>query len=164
MMFLRISILLTAICCAFAFSTKAEAACPKLAFCSCSATATGVAFGVYDPFSASPHDATGTLTVNCTFTGTITATYEISLSAGNSGAYAARRMTSGTSALTYNLYNSAARNQIWGDGSDQSQKTTGSIIGIISNQQAFTIYGRIPAGQNVASGLYADTIVATVAY
>lgn len=161
---LRILILLVTACCTLAFGKEAEAACPPLAFCTCSVSATGVAFGTYDPFSAAPNEATGTVTVNCTFTITVTTTYEISLSPGNSGSFSERRMSHGASSLTYNLYNSSAQNQIWGDGSGQSQTTTGRVIGVLNHHRAFTVYGRIPTGQNVPPGAYTDTIIATVAY
>lgn len=161
---LRILILLVAACGAIAFGKEAEAACPPLAFCTCRVSATGVAFGTYDPFSASPNAATGTVTVNCTFTIAVTITYEISLSPGNSGSFSERQMTQGASSLAYNIYTSSTQNQVWGDGSGQSQKTTGWIIGVLNHRRAFTIYGRIPAGQNVPSGVYTDTIIATIAY
>jgi spore coat protein U-like protein len=80
------------------------------------------------------------------------------------GTYASRRLTKTPSILTYNLYTSAARTQVWGDGTAGTQKVTGTLFGILSNTQDFNIYGRIPPGQNVPSGVYDDTIVVTVAY
>ncbi len=136
---------------------------------SCTATTSGVAFGVYDPLSGTPTTSTGGITVNCTLLSgaAVNDATSVYLSAGSSGSYAARTMVSGTSTLNYNIYFSPAYQQVWGNG------TGGSYYGVATlplspgspTQSAIgTFYGQIPAGQDVAPGSYSDTIVVTVNY
>jgi spore coat protein U-like protein len=164
MTLLRLFLLLSVLCGGAVVGGKAEAACSILSLCSCSASASGVSFGNYDPLSATATDSTGTVTVACTFVGSITGSYDISFNQGMTGTYAARALTKTPSILTYNLYTTTARNQVWGDGTAGTQKVTGTLFGILANTQNFNVYGRIPAGQNVPGGVYNDTIVVTVAY
>ena len=125
-----------------------------LALVSCTATTTGVAFGIYNPLSAAPANSTGGITVNCTLLSgpAVNDPITVYLTTGNSGSYAARAMSSGSSTLGYNIYFSAAYQQIWGNG------TGGSYYGVA------TFYGQIPALQDAAPGSYSDTIVVTVNY
>ena len=135
----------------------------------CSVTATGPAFGVYNPLSATPAYADGTVQVTCTLLsgGNTTVTLVSSYSTGSSGNYAARSMLAGANVLSYNLYFDAAYTQVRGDGTGGSQ-TGGATLnltrGAPTQTASGTIYGRIPAGQDVAAGSYADTIVVTISY
>lgn len=130
----------------------------------CTVSATAVAFGVYNPFSASPLDTTGTVTVHCFGFLFENANYTIRFSTGGGAGYA-RRMSSGSALLSYQLYRNAARTEIWGDGS-------GGTFTIAVNQNYtaeiyinHTVYGRIPASQTTVSpGSYTDTITVTVTY
>ena len=79
----------------------------------CTISATGVPFGSYDPQSGSVVDGAGTINVGCHPSD---AAPTVSLSAGNSGTFAARTMLSGGNSLDYNLYTTSARNVVWGDG------------------------------------------------
>ena len=67
----------------------------------CTASAGGIAFGVYNPLSAVANASTGTLRVTCNGSGTGSAnvTVNVSLSTGLSGSYATRKMFSGSTAL-----------------------------------------------------------------
>jgi spore coat protein U-like protein len=146
-------------------------ACPvaALAAVSCTVSAIGVAFGTYNPLSATPAYANGSVQATCTLTGnTSTAvTLTSSYSAGLSGNFALRTMLSGASTLGYNLYYDAAYTQVRGDGTGGSQ-TGGATLNLTrtnpTQSATGTIYGRIPAGQDVAAGSYADTIVVTITY
>src|SRR5262249_22681400 len=64
----------------------------------CTASASGIAFGIYNPLSSVADTSTGTLNVTCNGSGTGSAnvTVNVSLSAGLSGSYATRKMFSGT--------------------------------------------------------------------
>ena len=135
----------------------------------CTVSAVGPAFKTYDPLSPSPNQVNGSVTADCKLTGNTTTTVNLtsSYSKGNSGTYSSRSMKSGNNVLSYNLYYDDAYTQIRGDG------TGGSITGgatftltRTSNEQSQTsvIYGRIPAGQDVAAGSYSDTIVVTITY
>jgi spore coat protein U-like protein len=121
----------------------------------------GVAFGSYDVSVTSPADSTGSINLQCNpaTAGEIVA---VTLSAGNSGTFAVRQMLSGTSQLGYNLYLDPARATVWGDGTGGS-----SVLNVALSASGWTtitqpIYGRIPAGQDVASGTYLDTITVTM--
>ena len=72
----------------------------------CSASAGGIAFGIYNPLSALANTSTGTLRVTCNGSGTGSAnvTVNVSLSPGLSGSYATREMFSGTNVLSYNIF------------------------------------------------------------
>lgn len=120
----------------------------------CSVSATALAFGSYNPFSAAANDSTGSLTITCTVSGT---SYTVALSSG-AGSYSQRLLTSAGHTLNYNLYSDTARSVIWGDGVGGASST---VAGTAVNQ---TIYGRIAAGQNAYVGTYADSITVTVDY
>jgi spore coat protein U-like protein len=135
----------------------------------CTASAGGIAFGIYNPLSALANTSTGTLRVTCNGSGTGSAnvTVNVSLSAGLSGSYAARKMFSGTSALSYNIFWSTAYNQIVGDGSGGSFAGSAGPFVVPAGGSNFatgTFYGRIPPSQDVAPGSYTDVITVTVTY
>lgn len=124
----------------------------------CLVSATSLAFGSYDSTSATPLDATNTVTATCT----IGTAYNVGLDAGaGTGAtVASRKMTSGANLLNYTLYQNAGRTTVWGNtvGTDTVSATA------IVTPTAHTVYGRVFSGQNVAAGSYADTITVTVTY
>ena len=120
---------------------------------------TGVNFGSYDVFNASPTKATGSITFRCTGSGG-TNLMTMSFSTG-SGTFANRTLISGANTLRYNLYLDPGNTQIWGDGS------SGTFICPIdpssSGRRTVTVYGTIPAGQDVGVGpSYSDTITVTM--
>lgn len=132
----------------------------------CSTSATLVAFGSYNPFAVGNSDSAGTITVSCSG-GLISllVSYDIKLSPGLYGTYAARRMGAGSSRLSYNLYTNAARTTIWGDGSGGTGFVSdGYLLGLLTVNRNYSVYGRLPAAQNVAPAAYSDTITVTVEY
>lgn len=131
--------------------------CPAVGAAQCMVSVTGLAFGTYDVFSASPTDSAGTITVECAAgTG-----YSVALSPGVSGSYVSRTMIDGGRSLQYGLYLDSARSVSWGDGSGGSATVSGTGSGA---QIHHTVYGRIPARQNARVGSYADSITVTVAF
>src|ERR1700722_17577356 len=135
----------------------------------CTASAGGIAFGIYNPLSTLANTSTVTVKVTCNGSGTGSAnvTVNVTLSTGSSGRYATPKMFSGVNALNFNIYWSTAYNQIVGDGSGGS--CAGSAGPFVvpaggSNFATGTFYGRIPASQDVAPGAYSDVIVVTVTY
>lgn len=125
-------------------------------------TATSVLFGTYSPFSGSAVDSTGAVAVTCTIG--LGVSYTIKLGSGGSGTYSPRRLSSGASTINYNLYTSAARTTVWGDGSGSTGTISFSTLLEVIGLRRYTVYGRIPASQNVAAGAYADSVVVTVEY
>lgn len=140
---------------------------PAQAAANCSVSATPVAYGSYNPFSASATDSTGVVTVACTLGGIISllVSYNIKLSTGGSGSYGPRQMSSGANTLNYNLYTTTGRTTVWGNGTSSTGTISdGYLLGIGTTTRNYTVYGRVPALQNVYSGSYADTITVTVDY
>lgn len=118
----------------------------------CSVSVVGPSFGIYDTTSRSPNDAVGRVQISCKSGATVT------VSTGGSGTYFPRAMRSGASTLAYNLFVNAARTGIlgtWGGG-------TQVIFVAQGNNRTVPIFGRIPPLQDVAPGVYADTLIATV--
>jgi spore coat protein U-like protein len=131
-------------------------------------TASAVAFGAYDPVvtnatSGSPLVATGTINVSCTSgaSTTVTLSEGTNHDTGTSTAAApVRRMNDGgTNYLSYQLYSEGTRTTVWGDTAP-----TGLAYSGIGSQESLTVYGRVPGAQNVPSGSYSDTVVATITF
>ena len=153
-----------AICMAACLAPPAQA----VTTVNCTVTAGGVAFGIYNPLNAVSDASTGTLRVTCTGTGTgsATVTLNLTLNTGMSGTFSTRKMFSGVNALNYNLYWSAAYTQIMGDGTGGSFGGTATFVVPAggSNFATGTVYGLIPASQDVVPGSYSDVITVTVTY
>lgn len=131
----------------------AFAARPAAAANSCSAYASGIAFGSYYGTAV---DITGTVTVTCTSG----QAYDVGLNAGlASGAtVTTRSMQNGSALLGYQLFSNAGRTTNWGNSS-----STGWVAGIgTGSAQAYTIYAQIPAGKSGALETYTDTITASI--
>lgn len=123
----------------------------------CTIATTSVSFGSYDVFASTPTDTTGTVSVTCTGNADVT----ITLSKGGSSSFNPRTLNGGTDTLKYNLYKDAARTTIWGDGTGST--ATYTQLGVPNNTaQNLTIYGRIPAAQDVRAGTYTDSITVTI--
>jgi spore coat protein U-like protein len=129
---------------------------------SCTISAAALNFGSYNQTTASL--VTGTVTTNCTSGASAT----ITLNQGNnpvlnSNDEAPLRRLSNTAdaanSLNYTLYQNSGRTNVWGN----STNTGVTVIGTSSNVST-SVYGVIPAGQNVPAGSYTDTVTATVTY
>ena len=138
----------------------AHAACP---LCTCTASATGVAFGTYNQSVAT--QSTGSVTIACSVaTGSGTVAYSIALGAGGSGSAPARTLTSGGSAVSYNLYTAPSYTSVWGDGTGGTGTVSDSYSLTVLTTRNYTVYGRIPSAQIVPAGAYGDSIVVTINY
>jgi len=147
------------------WSVSAMATCIGVG-CSCSISATPVAFGNYNPLSSSAVTTTGTISVTCSaLVASLNVSYTVTLSQGNSGSYTPRTMTHGIYSLQYNLYLDSLYSSIWGNGSGGTSFLTDSyILNLFSETRNYTVYGRVPGSQNVGTGSYTDSIVATVTF
>lgn len=159
---LRISaaLLIAALASGIAGSGPAQAC----TLCSCSANATNVNFGTYDPTNAAPADSSGTISVNCTGLIALLGTIQVAASPGSSGTPVQRTLRQGTDALNYNLYVDPARSIVFGNGTGGSQTIARPLNGLLFFGQTVFFYGRIPAQQSARAGTYRDTIVITVTY
>jgi spore coat protein U-like protein len=133
----------------------------------CAISTSAVAFGAYDPAvanAAADLDQQGSVTVTCT-TGantTITLGEGDNADTGSSATVPLRRMSDGAGTphyLSYFLYQDSGRTTVWGDtvGTGVAQTGTGTAV-------AVDVFGRVTAGQNVPTGDYSDTVVATVTF
>jgi spore coat protein U-like protein len=72
-------------------------------------------------------------------------------------------MGAATATLDYQLYVNTARTTVWGDGTGGTATVQdGYLLGVGSETRSYPVLGRIPGGQNVPVGSYADSIVVTV--
>ncbi|HZA53948.1 MAG TPA: spore coat U domain-containing protein [Candidatus Udaeobacter sp.] len=125
-----------------------------------------VAFGAYDPVvtnaaGGADLDGTGTVGIKCSpGNGS-----SISLDSGANASGNQRRMQgpAGTSSafLNYDLYSDAARTTAWGNGSNGASALTITASSNAS-ERPFTVYGRVPKGQDVNVGSFSDTVQVTV--
>jgi spore coat protein U-like protein len=131
----------------------------------CAVTTAGSPFGTFDAIDNLERDTLAAIQINCTGTPGDTASYTIILSAGN-GSFSNRQLRSGASLLHYNLYSDSARTQVWGDGSEGSTTVSDNLTLTTSSMfRSYTIYGRIPNGQQMAAvGFYQDAISVQITY
>ncbi|WP_338146944.1 spore coat U domain-containing protein [Microbulbifer elongatus] len=119
----------------------------------CTISATPLDFG--NVTSIAQTDASSNLSVTCTLNGA----YTIALDGGNNGDINHRKMQLGPDTIDYQLYQNAARTQIWGDTAGSTLSSTGN-----GNTQSLTVYGRVPLQSAKPTGTYQDTITATITY
>lgn len=127
-----------------------------------SVSATALNFGNYIPTGAGT--ANTSVKVSCGLLGLdLLPNFTLSLSAGNATTPSGRYLGLSGSRLNYNIYADPGFATVWGDGSGGSvTQTFNSVLSL--GAITFTGYGRIPAGQYVAAGSYADIITVTVSY
>ena len=126
----------------------------------CTVSTVPVAFGTYNPTSTSPTDGVGTIHISCD---KAPAVKPITISTGGSGTFANRVMKNGSWNLNYNLYTSVARTQIWGNGTGGTASVSYGGAGT-GPTYTITVYGRIPASQNVGAGSYSDSLLVTITF
>jgi spore coat protein U-like protein len=124
-----------------------------------------VAFGNYDPAvvnnsTGADVTATGSLTITCTngASTTVALGQGANAASGSTDAAPARQMVfGGTNMLAYALYQDSGDSTVWGN----TVLTSASYLGS-GNADVVNVYGKVPKGQNIPAGAYADTVVATV--
>ncbi len=129
-------------------------ALPGTAAAECLLNIVNVSFGAYDTLSLADTDITGSITISCDAETSL----QMSLSAGF-GSFTMRQMKSGGGTLLYNLFTDPSRITIWGDGSPGT-----GLLSLSGTGGTYTVYGRIPARQNVPVSTYGDTITVTLTF
>jgi spore coat protein U domain-containing protein, fimbrial subunit CupE1/2/3/6 len=131
----------------------------------CTITTSAVAFGAYDPIvtnATTALDGTGTVSVTCTNGSAVAVTLDQGANAanGSTDTVPLRQMKdSTTDVLAYFLYSDAGHTTVWGNTAGTGENDTGNGV-----QQTLTVYGSVPAGQNVPAASYSDTVIATVTF
>ena len=133
----------------------------------CLVSAANLAFGNYlgDPDTPVNVDASSDISVRCSKN----AAFTLALNAGSTaGATVAQRLLAGpgTEKLQYNLFTTAARNIVFGDGSSGSVTQGGTGTGM-ANVLTTTVFGRLPDNafnQAAATGAYSDTVTVSITY
>jgi spore coat protein U-like protein len=129
----------------------------------CSVSTSGIAFGSYNPLLAAALDSAGDLAVSCS----APTAYSLALGTGTgtgTGSHAGRQLSGGRGVgLVYDLFLDASRSTVWGDGSSASAVVSGVAPegGAVARH---TVYGRIPARQNLPAGIYSDSVSILVSY
>ena len=116
-------------------------------------------FGIYDSFSGVPLNGTGKVNVTCDEG--LPFTVKLDQGADSGGNFQPRimRIPVGKDKIQYNLYRDSACQEIWGNGIGNTFVVTGTGTG---REIPFTVYGRIPARQNVPAGYYSVRVNVTV--
>ena len=128
----------------------------------CTISTTAVAFGAYDPISANastPLTATGAISTTCTngSSATITLDQGANPDTGSTASVPLRRMANGANYMSYGLYSDSGHTSTF-DG------TTGVAVTGTGAAVDTTVYGSVPAAQNLPTGSYLDTVLATVTF
>lgn len=139
----------------------------------CTVSATSLVFGSYHSPNGPRVDSTATVQVSCTPTYLLLAcsvSYTMAISAGTVGTPGARQLAHGAGRLRYDLYSDAGRTVPWGDGGGGGAAAGGNIssglLGLVCapGSRNHTVFGRIPALQNVPAGSYQDQVILTITY
>lgn len=144
-----------ALAAALGFAAHDAGAAPTCAL----TTIVPVAFGTYDRLSGTPKDTMGSITYECSLV-SIFDVISLTLGTGSSGSYTTRRMVSGIRTLDYNLYTTAGRTTVFGNGTGGTGMFGPVILSTGTN--TINVFGRMPAGQTAFVGNYSDTIVITL--
>lgn len=125
----------------------------------CDVVATPLGFGTYDPFNPVPLTATSNLSISCKPPNKAFSV-SVQLTSG-SGSFAQRSMASASGGqMFYNIYTDASYLTVFGDGTGGSLSPSRTVTK--SSPWNLTLYGRVPAMQNLLPGVYADTLTATI--
>lgn len=132
----------------------------------CTIGSTNIAFGNYDPTSATAVTAQGTVTAKCTKGDAVSVALGqgANPATGSTAAVPARQMASGTNLLPYHIYIASSGTTEWGTGALGTNEPAAQTATSVSTALTFTTYGSLPAGADVPAGSYSDTVIATVTF
>ena len=121
----------------------------------CTVSGAALSFGAYSAAAAST--TSSNISVTCS-NGTNAV---VTLNQGNNNnrvpASGTRALNNGTNYLGYDLYTDNTYATLWNGTNTQPVVSTGAPV-------TLTAYGRIPTGQNPATGSYNDTVTITVSF
>lgn len=129
-------------------------------------SATDITFGTYNAFSSTPGQANSTVSFQCT----IGSQPKMQIGFGSNASGNQRRMASGTSHLNYGIYKQQGFAEEFLPGTSYYVSQTGITSSVIpapltsSSPVNVTLYGQLPALQDVPVGAYADSVQVTLEY
>ena len=149
---------------AFAGTATSNMAVSATISANCTIAAGALGFGAYDPIvanAAAPLSGTATINVTCTNAASTTITLDQGLNpaGGSTNAAPLRQMAAGGSFLTYGLFQDNAHTITWGNTAGTGVVYTGTGVA-----GSVTVFGQVPAAQNLPAGTYNDTVVATITF
>jgi spore coat protein U-like protein len=120
----------------------------------CALSGGSLSFGQYVSGQAGDLDAVGQINyTNCV------GDLRFELDGGGAATITNRQMSLGANRLRYQLYRNSTRSAIWGTGTDAH-----GVRLLIPQNGRVDVYGRIPGGQGVAAGAYADVVNITLTF
>jgi spore coat protein U-like protein len=143
-------------------------AAPVQAQVVCAASASSVDFGIYDVLANNATLSNGSVQVRCVNSSNNqrAVPFTVQLSAGNVRSYGGQREArNGGDSLRYQLFDSAARRDVVGDGTAGTVALAGSVLlppQLGERTATLTVFGAMPARQDVPPGVYTDSLVVTV--
>ena len=123
----------------------------------CVIATSNLAFGQYDPLAANANqelNASANVTMLCTRS----TSAAVSLDGGRNSIGTSRTLAGSSQHVSYQLFRDASRTQEWSGSTSGIQFVSEGI----HRPQQVRLYGRIPPGQEVVSGIYTDVVTATV--
>lgn len=152
-----------AICVALCFAGTVNAA-------TCSVVSAALSFGSYDGLAPAENLSSGVVRVSCTKNATMLSevvTVTLQLMSSTPGTAASRRLDSGASELSVDVYTDLLRTRLWGDGTLGTFTITGVMALTAANATQvveFPIYGRIPTRRSSPAGAYTGQFMITLLY
>ena len=122
---------------------------------SCTISVTSVAFGTYNVFTTTADDSTGTITYRCNSRRT---NISIALSDGSSSTFSPRTLTKGRRSPQLQPVPECRAHATSGATEQAERRSTRRANPPNNSNVNLTIYGRIPALQDVSAGNYSDTV------
>ncbi|SPQ00602.1 Sigma-fimbria pilin [Candidatus Sulfobium mesophilum] len=140
------------------------------AYAACTVSTASVSFGSYDATSQNHLASNGSVTVDCSV-GVAPPNPSVNVliiigQSPNSGSFNPRKMKNITGAdlLNYNLYTNSSMTSIWGDGTGGTSTVTLGKVNRNALPIVTSVYGSIPAGQDVSAGSYSDILIVTITW
>lgn len=122
---------------------------------SCAITGGSLDFGTYTSGQSSDKLANTTISYTDCGPGDIS----IEMDGGREASIPGRKMSSGSNKLSYQLYRSSGRTDLWGIGANAQKLDLSS-----TRSSTVTVYGKLPKDQSVEPGSYTDTVAITITF
>ena len=130
-------------------------------YAACTVTMPSLSFGLYDALSAAPVTTSGNAVINCNDNPPPLVTVQLGPSTVSGGFFPRRmRAATGGDRLDYNFYADPSGASVFGDGTGGTVTRSSKVNRNVP--WSVTFYGRIAPSQDVAPGIYSDTLTITI--